>query len=112
MTSEFEEKDESLQNPNEISTFRRVIPQVLASAAKSLIILNKGLYDGLAAIAIPSMLGISQELNSDETISITSLQSSWFSTLSLIGHPIGSIVSGPICDLLGRQKTMLIITIP
>lgn len=36
----------------------------------------------------------------------------YLATLSLIGHPLGSVISGPICDLLGRRKTMIIIAIP
>lgn len=29
-----------------------------------------------------------------------------------IAHPIGSLVSGPICDKIGRRKAIMTVTIP
>lgn len=38
----------------------------------------------------------------------------WYFSASFahIAHPIGSLVSGPICDLFGRRKTFMIVSVP
>lgn len=51
--------------------------QVIVAVIKSLIIVNKNLFDGLSTLVIASLLGIASDLNPNETIRITSLESSW-----------------------------------
>lgn len=111
--------------------------QFLAAMAKNLIVVNKALFDGFPSIVIPSLTGHSRELNPNEMLNITDSQASWLcedhtrivSTLNLtpkninlysfitaslafIGHPIGGVVGGQVCDVIGRRRTMMFITAP
>lgn len=51
--------------------------QFLASSAKNLLVLNLGLILAFPSIVIPSLSGISKELNPDETLNISAVQASW-----------------------------------
>lgn len=53
------------------------IVKLLGSLAKNLMILNIGEFAGFAAIVIPSLTGLSKELNPDEMVQITAAQASW-----------------------------------
>lgn len=68
-----------------VSTFRRYSPQFIASFARNLLYISLGFSDAFTALVIPSLTGISADLNPDETIHITAEQASWLgrSNLSL-----------------------------
>lgn len=51
--------------------------QTLAALANNLVSLNNGLFDGFPSIVIPSLIGLNQELNPNETLRITASQASW-----------------------------------
>lgn len=51
--------------------------QVMATMARNLITVNTGLFEGLPTLIIPSLLGLSKNLNPDETLRITASQASW-----------------------------------
>ncbi|XP_031634375.1 facilitated trehalose transporter Tret1-like [Contarinia nasturtii] len=96
----------------EVSTFRRILPQILATFAKNLIIFNLGEFFAISSIVISSLNGSCIYLNPDETLLVTPAQTSWLSSFAHIAHPIGSLLSGPICDKIGRRKAILFVTIP
>lgn len=50
---------------------------MLVAAIQNLISLNKTVFDGLGALVIPALLGISATLNPDETLRITGAEASW-----------------------------------
>lgn len=100
-------------------------------------ILNLGEFSSFQSIVIPSLVGISADINPDETVAITADQSSFLckiqsfyfynfnyknikkefhcpfaASCTFIVHPIGSLLSIIICDKYGRQKSILALTIP
>lgn len=64
-----------------VSTVRRYSPQFIASFARNLLYISLGFSDAFTAIVIPSLTGISSELNPDETLHITAAQASWLGEL-------------------------------
>lgn len=106
--------------------------QFFGSLAKSFMMFNMGQFYAFPSIVIPSLIGISKHLNPDETVQVTASQSSWlckndlygsnlwdfckfmFSLASFahIAHPIGSLISGPVCEKIGRRKAIMMVTIP
>lgn len=61
----------------EISTFRRILPQILASSAKNLLLLDLGMSVAFPTILIPSLKGLKAHDNND-FLSFTDVQASWF----------------------------------
>lgn len=66
-----------MNEKQEISTFRRVLPQILASTAKNLLLLDLGMSVAFPTILIPSLKGLKSHDNND-FLSITDVQASWF----------------------------------
>lgn len=97
-----------------------------------------GEFAAFPSIVIPSLLGMSGDLNPDETVQITAAQTSWLGEFSMttfrrkkndqikieklveiieatcayITQPIGAVFSGPVCDKFGRRKMILVASIP
>uniref|UniRef100_A0A336M0F0 CSON014627 protein n=1 Tax=Culicoides sonorensis TaxID=179676 RepID=A0A336M0F0_CULSO len=95
----------------EISAFRRILPQVFASAAQNLLILDLAMAMNFPTIAIPPLRGI-RNREDDEVITFTEVHSSWFASMAFICQPIGSILSGVIVEKLGRKHAMMVVNIP
>jgi hypothetical protein len=49
----------------EISTFRRILPQILASTAKNLLLLDLGMAISFPTIVIPALRGLKEHDNND-----------------------------------------------
>lgn len=64
------------------------------------------------SIVIPSLIGVCTEINPDETLRVTAAQTSYLASFAHIAHPIGSLLSGPVCDKIGRRNAILLVTIP
>lgn len=56
------EKSEKLKD---ISTFRRILPQILASSAKNLLLLDLGMAVSFPTIVIPALRGLKAHDNND-----------------------------------------------
>lgn len=65
------------QNFKQISPFRRILPQVFASAAQNLLILDLAMAMNFPTIAIPPLRGI-RNRDDDEVITFTETHASWF----------------------------------
>lgn len=96
-----------------MSTFRRILPQILACLAKSLILVDIGLALGFPTTLISALATTDPpdpdtppQLHFDED------QSSWFASLIFISQPVGCILSGWITDKLGRKNAMLLVNVP
>lgn len=61
----------------EISTFRRILPQILASSAKNLLLLDLGMSVAFPTILIASLKGLKAHDNND-FLSFDNVQASWF----------------------------------
>lgn len=93
------------------STFRRILPQILACLAKSLILLDIGLALGFPTVLI-SALTSSQDTQLDDQLHLDHGQASWFASLIYISQPVGCIISGWLTDLLGRKNAMILVNVP
>ncbi|XP_055716571.1 facilitated trehalose transporter Tret1-like [Phlebotomus papatasi] len=96
---------------NKVSKFRMYLPQILASTAKNLLILDIGLAVAFPTIAIPPLLG-TVEGQEDEVFHFTAEEASWFGSLAFICTPIGSILSGWVTEPIGRKNAMIIVNLP
>jgi len=97
--------------PQPVSTFRRLLPQILASAAKNMLILDLGMAISFPTIAIPALRG-TKNRDPDEFLVFDDHQASWFASIAYICQPIGSLLSGVVLEQLGRKKAMMIVNIP
>lgn len=99
-----------------VSTFRRIIPQILACIAKSLILVDIGLALGFSTIAIAALQTDDDRDNpvadDERTLRFDKDQASWFASLLYISMPVGSIISGWLTDRLGRKRAMMLVNIP
>ncbi|XP_054271113.1 facilitated trehalose transporter Tret1-2 homolog [Macrosteles quadrilineatus] len=89
-----------------VSTFRQALPQVLASTAKNLILLDLGMTVAFPTIVIPVLL------NAKTGLSFTTSQASWFGSIGFICQPLGSVLSGIVLEPLGRKYSMLLVNVP
>lgn len=100
--------------------------------AKNLMIANTGQFMNLPSIVVPSLTGVSEELNPDETLQIFPSQASWLcecfdsnsnqfnamtiylllASFAYLLYPIGGLLSGPICDRVGRRKAIMLACVP
>lgn len=62
----------------EAGTFRKILPQILASTVKNFLVFDLGLALGFPTIVIPSLRGITQNVGSPETLYFSHEQASWF----------------------------------
>lgn len=62
---------------SEVSTFRRILPQVLASSAKNFLLLDLGMSIAFPTIVIPALRGLKNR-DENEFLWLTDVQASWF----------------------------------
>lgn len=108
--------------------------QLLGTCAKNLLVFNVGEFAAFPSIVIPSLIGISNHLNPDESLHMTASQTSWLckfksfisidhkwinnlcdyfaASFAYLAHPIGGLLSGPLNDKFGRRKTIMVVCIP
>jgi hypothetical protein len=63
--------------PKPIGQLRTIMPQILASSAKNLLLLDLGMAVSFATIVIPALKGLKAHDNKD-FLSFTDVQASWF----------------------------------
>lgn len=93
--------------------WRMYLPQILASMAKNLLILDLGLSGAFPTIAIPVLTGlkvVSQSAN--DPLRFDEVQASWFGSIAFICTPIGNILSGWVTEPIGRRYAMMLLNIP
>ncbi|EDW04328.1 GH12949 [Drosophila grimshawi] len=61
---------------------------------------------GYSAVLLPQLSSNSTE------VPITVSTGSWIASVHSLATPIGSLMSGPLADYLGRRKTLLVSAIP
>ncbi|XP_055716568.1 facilitated trehalose transporter Tret1-like [Phlebotomus papatasi] len=94
-----------------VSKFRMYLPQILATTAKNLLVIDIGLAATFPTIAIPPLLG-TIDTHQDEVFQFTAEEASWFGSLAFICTPIGSLLSGWVTEPIGRKNAMIIVNIP
>lgn len=96
----------------EAGKFRTILPQILASTAKNLLLLDLGLSAAFPTIVIPALRGTVQTEGYVETLRFTDVQASWFGSIAFICQPLGSVLSGWVSEPLGRKRAMIVVNIP
>lgn len=94
------------------SQFRTILPQIIASTGKNLLIIDVGLMFAMPTIVIPALRGLQPERYPDETLSLSASQATWFASMALFMVPIGCLVSGWVAERIGRKRSMLLACIP
>lgn len=94
--------------------WRIFLPQVLASMAKNLLILDLGLAGAFPTIAIPALTGVKfpNGVPHDDPLRLNEVQASWFGSIAFICTPIGSLLSGWVTEPIGRKNAMILLNIP
>lgn len=98
-----------------VSAFRRILPQVLASFVKHLLILDLAISMSFPAVLIPQLTGVRNRAP-DEILYLNDMQASWFGTelhrLTVMGIHIFNYVKAymgtllPITDFCFRCRTL------
>lgn len=105
------ESEKTTTESEEISSFRRYLPQVIACSAKNLLIVDLGLAISFSTILISALSGLNPTLNPNETLSITPDESAWIASMAMIFQPIGAFLTGFI-EPLGRKRSLILVNIP
>lgn len=105
------ESKETTTESDEISSFRRYLPQVIACSAKNLLIVEFGLTLSFSTILISALSGLNPTLNPNETLSITPDQSVWIASMTMIFQPVGAVLTG-FTEPLGRKRSLILVNIP
>ncbi|KAH8274117.1 hypothetical protein KR044_011108 [Drosophila immigrans] len=98
----------SEQNDEQVSDFRRALPQILAVNIQNLLQFGYGMTQGFPTIAIPA---IQSGLDSS-SITLNKEQISWLSSINLICMPLGCLFSGMFAQYLGKRRAMQLINLP
>ncbi|XP_026313966.1 facilitated trehalose transporter Tret1-like [Hyposmocoma kahamanoa] len=89
-----------------VSRARVVLSQVLACLALDILLVGLGLSISFVTMVLPDVL------DAKEGISLTKKQASWFGSMAFLCQPLGSLLSGPLLDYVGRKKALFIVNIP
>uniref|UniRef100_A0A6M2DHG4 Putative permease of the major facilitator superfamily protein n=1 Tax=Xenopsylla cheopis TaxID=163159 RepID=A0A6M2DHG4_XENCH len=96
----------SEDDDNGVGFYRTLLPQVLASTAKNMLLFDLGMAVAFPTIVIPDLM------KDDSLIQLNIVQISWFGSLAYICQPLGSLASGVFLEALGRKRAMLLVTLP
>nr|XP_014290513.2 facilitated trehalose transporter Tret1-like [Halyomorpha halys] len=91
-----------------VSALRIALPQVLASTAKNMLLLDLGMTVAFSTIVIPAL----REGNDPKGLSFTPEEASWFGSILFLCQPLGSVLSGFILEPLGRKYAMMVVNLP
>lgn len=86
--------------------------QIAAVNARNLITVNTTLFAAFPSIVIPSLIGLNNDLNVDETLRISASQASWIAGFASIAHPFGAFAGWITSDSIGRRKSLLLASVP
>ncbi|XP_059484669.1 facilitated trehalose transporter Tret1-2 homolog [Neocloeon triangulifer] len=114
---ENDESTEALQNEPNISneqnrtkyskySYKAILAQGLMATVALMITATNGMTAGYPALLLPQL----QSENS--TLLTTEEEGSWIASIHSIMTPIGSLMSGPIMERIGRRSSLLISIIP
>ncbi|XP_061393962.1 facilitated trehalose transporter Tret1 [Musca vetustissima] len=100
----------SAGDTQEISNFRRALPQFLAVSVKNILLFVYGMTLGFPTIVIPAIQGGDGREPSD--IVLNKEQISWFSSINLICVPLGCLFSGMLTQPIGKRRAMQFVNLP
>lgn len=103
----FYDDDNEIQTPSSYSSnCQGIIAQCMVVAAVLAVTASAGMPIGYSAILLPQLN------NTNSTLKINENLGSWIASIHSLSSPIGSLLSGPLLDLIGRKTLLQIATIP
>nr|XP_018915851.1 PREDICTED: facilitated trehalose transporter Tret1-like isoform X1 [Bemisia tabaci] len=90
-----------------VSWARETLSQILATSAKSFLLLCVGMLIGFPTVLIPVLMR-----NKDGDLHFSGEEASWYGSLTYIFQPAGSLLSGAMLQSFGCKKLMMLINIP
>ncbi|XP_054736543.1 facilitated trehalose transporter Tret1 [Anastrepha obliqua] len=95
--------------PDENAAIRGVFHQVLSTCAVLLLSAACGMPIGYSAVLLPQLSDVN---STTAEIAINMEMGSWIASVHSLATPVGSLISGPLADFVGRRSTMLLSIIP
>ncbi|KAL0116793.1 hypothetical protein PUN28_010010 [Cardiocondyla obscurior] len=83
-----------------------VLAQCLVTGAVLLVATGAGIPIGYSAVLLPQLF------ENNSTLHVTSETGSWIASIHSLATPIGSLLSGPLLDTVGRRGCLQLSTIP
>ncbi|XP_034098796.2 LOW QUALITY PROTEIN: solute carrier family 2, facilitated glucose transporter member 6-like [Drosophila albomicans] len=108
MQKDYHNQNSTEQDDEEVSDFRRALPQIIAVNIQNLLQFGYGMTQGFPTIAIPA---IQSSLDSS-AIKLDKEAISWLSSINLICMPLGCLFSGMFAQYLGKRRAMQLINLP
>ncbi|XP_030766690.1 facilitated trehalose transporter Tret1-like [Sitophilus oryzae] len=105
MTNESKSPENSSRD---VTTLRRILPQIIAVTVKNSLLLAYGMTIGFPTILIPNLSGG----NPKEKIVLGTEAISWIGSANFLVVPLGCLFSGIATQPIGRRKAMQIFTLP
>ncbi|XP_073956671.1 facilitated trehalose transporter Tret1-like [Choristoneura fumiferana] len=88
------------------SSFRGVFNQCLITCAVLVLAAGAGHPIGFSAVALPQLMVENSSMKIDEEMG------SWIASIHSAATPLGSMLSGPIMEAIGRRRTLQCTTLP
>ncbi|XP_061716000.1 facilitated trehalose transporter Tret1-like isoform X1 [Cydia pomonella] len=88
------------------SSYRGVFNQCLVTCAVLILAAGAGHPIGFSAVALPQLRNETSNMRIDEDMG------SWIASIHSAATPLGSMVSGPIMEFIGRKRTLQSCTLP
>nr|XP_018906325.1 PREDICTED: facilitated trehalose transporter Tret1-like [Bemisia tabaci]XP_018906326.1 PREDICTED: facilitated trehalose transporter Tret1-like [Bemisia tabaci]XP_018906327.1 PREDICTED: facilitated trehalose transporter Tret1-like [Bemisia tabaci] len=89
------------------SNFKSTLSQLLATLVESLLVVVMGTQCVMPTIVLGALRN-----NPDEELSLNDYDAAWLGSILFLCQPVGSIVSGFLCERFGRRGSMALINIP
>ncbi|XP_075168193.1 solute carrier family member pippin [Haematobia irritans] len=92
---------------------RGIYHQIISTCAVLLLSAACGMPIGYSAVLLPQLFEVNaMDSNSTIEIPIDTEMGSWIASVHSLATPVGSFISGPMADYLGRRSTLLVSVIP
>ncbi|XP_037954500.1 facilitated trehalose transporter Tret1-2 homolog [Teleopsis dalmanni] len=98
-------------NSCERASRRGTFHQIIATCAVLLLAAACGMPIGYSSVLLPQ-LSVTNNTNEHSEIPINIAMGSWIASIHSLATPMGSIISGPLADSIGRRTTLLISIVP
>ncbi|XP_061394537.1 facilitated trehalose transporter Tret1-2 homolog [Musca vetustissima] len=107
-------RQKQCDNEHDHKTIKRgIYHQIIATCAVLLLSAACGMPIGYSAVLLPQLtIGGSATTNSTPEIIIDIEMGSWIASVHSLATPVGSFLSGPMADYIGRRSTLLVSVIP
>lgn len=106
----FDIKDEYMCKPDIVPQrkprWKDAVPQVVASCIAHSIVIQAGVSMAYSAVLLPQLTELESSLTASKD------ECSWIASLVTIGTLLGSLITGPLMDRLGRKTTCQLSCVP